>query len=206
VEGQPLAANALRLAEALEFLGAPLPPDARRNLQAAARAQDARRIQALLDPRVLLVVTLNPEVRVKVSRGAGPAILQQGGFTPVLVKVLNASTATQSLHIVSPQAGPVYAGVAALSMQRQRQEKLRLNENVERRSDRFLDLELFTDPPMTPQLSGLPVEYVIALIYSQEPGKREATIGFHVGEGTTWVALTTPHPPRACWRRTCFAR
>lgn len=184
VEGQPLAANALRLAEALEYLGAPLPPAALRNLQAAARARDAERIQALLDARALLTVTLNPEVRVKVTRGAAPAVLQQGGFTPVLVKVLNGSTATQTLHIVSPQSGPVYAGVTPLSMQRQRQEKLRVNENVERRSDRFLDVELFTDPPMSPRLSGLAVEYVVALIYSHEAGKREATIGFHVGEGT----------------------
>ena len=34
------------------------------------------------------------------------------------------------------------------------------------------------------KLSGLEVEYAVALIYSQESGKREATIEFDVGAGT----------------------
>jgi hypothetical protein len=184
VEGQPLAANVQRLQQALEFLGAPLPKETQAALETAGSARDSRKIQELLDPSVLLVVRLNPEVRVKVSRGPAPAVLQQGGFTPVLIKVLNQSTTTQPLRIDSPQSGPVYAGVAPLSMTRQKQEHLRVNENVARRTDRFLDLEMFASPPMTASLSGLEVEYAIALIYSSEPGKREATISFNVGEGT----------------------
>jgi hypothetical protein len=43
---------------------------------------------------------------------------------------------------------------------------------------------MVTAQPMTPNLSGLRVEYALALIYSSEPGKREATIGFDVGQGT----------------------
>ena len=42
---------------------------------------------------------------------------------------------------------------------------------------------MFTAPPLTEDLSGLGVEYAIALIYSSEAGKREATIGFDVGQG-----------------------
>ena len=42
---------------------------------------------------------------------------------------------------------------------------------------------MFTAPPMTADLSGLKVEYAVALIYSTEAGKREATIGFDVGQG-----------------------
>ena len=37
---------------------------------------------------------------------------------------------------------------------------------------------------MTATLSGLQVEYAIALIYSSEAGRREATISFDVGQGT----------------------
>ena len=43
---------------------------------------------------------------------------------------------------------------------------------------------MFTSQPMTANLSGLRVEYALALIYSSEAGKREATIGFDVGQGT----------------------
>ena len=60
--------------------------------------------------------------------------------------------------------------------------------------NRFLDVEMFTSNPMTEKLSGLKVEYAIALIHSSQAGKdkdgkpavgkREATIFFDVGQGT----------------------
>ncbi len=183
-EGQPLAANVQRLVQALDLLGAPLPAATNKALAVAIAKQDANELQRLLDPNVLVIVSLNPEVRVKAARGFAAAKLQQAGYTPVLLKVLNDSTATKPLHITSPQAGPVYAGVAKLSMDRQRQQKLRENENIAGRNDRFLDAELFISPPMTDRLSGLRVEYVIALLYSSEAGKHEATLAFDVGEGT----------------------
>jgi EF hand len=183
VEGQPLASNVQRLIQALDFLGAPLPVETTHALQAAGRARDARKIQQLLDRHVLFVVRLNPEARVKVTRGPAPADLQQSGFTPFLVKVINESAVTQPLKITSPQSGSVYAGVAKLSMERQRQEHLRENENVNR-EDRFLQVEMFSSPPMTPNLSGLRVEYALALVYSSEAGEREAILGFDVGQGS----------------------
>src|SRR5262245_5709149 len=61
VEGQPLAANVTRLLDALQFLGAPLPEATAKSLRTAARARDARKIQQLLDPQVLLHVAINPE-------------------------------------------------------------------------------------------------------------------------------------------------
>jgi hypothetical protein len=183
-EGQPLAANVQRVLETFALLGRPLERDLHRALTDACRARDASRIQSLIDPQALLVASLNPEVRVKLARGPAPAVLQQGGYTPVLIKVINHSTTTAPLNLSSPQAGPVYAGVAKLSMERQRQEHLRVNENTDARDDRFLDLEVFARPPMTPQLSGLEVEYVIALLYSSEAGRREATLVCDVGQGT----------------------
>src|SRR5207253_3677262 len=73
VEGQPLAANAARVAQALEFLGTPLPEKTAAALKEAGAGRDAGRIQALLDPQALFVVTINPETRVKVERGPGRA-------------------------------------------------------------------------------------------------------------------------------------
>jgi len=180
VEGQPLASNVQRLIQALEFLGAPLPVETTKALQVAGH--DGLRIQQLLDRQVLLVVRLNPEARVKVTRGPAPAALQQSGFTPFLVKVVNESTATQPLRIASPQSGPVYAGVAKLSMEREHQEHLRVNENA-RQDNRFLQVEMFSSPPMTSNLSGLKVEYALALIYSSEAGQREAILSFDIGQG-----------------------
>ncbi len=182
VEAQPLASNAQRLIQALEFLGAPLPVQTVTALQAASQAQDSARIQQLLDQKVLFLVGVNPEARVKAVRGPAQAVLQQSGFTPFLIKVVNESAITQALRITSPQSGPVYAGVAKLSMERERQEQLRENENVNR-DNRFLQVEMFSSPPMTSQLSGLRVEYAVALIYSSEAGQREAIFSFDLGQG-----------------------
>ena len=184
VEGQPLAANIARLGEALEYLGAPLPAALRAELAKAGAARDANRLQELLDAHALVGVHINPEVRVKVARGPAPATLQQAGYTPVIVKIVNESGGTPRLRLSSPQAGPVYAGMTKLAGDRMQQQHLRENENVGGRTDRFLEVEMFQAPPMTANLSGLGVEYAIALIYSSEAGPREATLTFDAGQGT----------------------
>src|SRR5262245_15221205 len=86
VEGQPLAANVERVVRALDMVGTPLPGDLTAALAKAGASRDAIAQQELLDPHVLLVVTINPEERVKVGRGPALAVLQQGSYTPVLVK------------------------------------------------------------------------------------------------------------------------
>src|SRR5256885_10920911 len=183
VEPQPLSANIPRLLQALQFLGTPFSGNTIQQVEAAAQALDADRLQDLLDPHVLLVVTINPESRVKVQRGPAEARLQQAGFTPVLVKVINQSTLTRELRLASPQAGQVYAGMSQLSAERMQRTQLQETLDQSAVPGRFLELEMYSRPPMTPNLSGLAAEYAIALIYSSESGRREATIGFEVGQG-----------------------
>ena len=130
---------------------------------------------------------------MKVARGPATAVLQQAGYTPVLVKVVNESRGTQRLRISSPQSGPVYAGMAKLSGDRMQQQHLRENENVERRTDRFLEVEMFTAPPMTANLSGLEVEYAIALIYRARPGSARRRSG-----STSGRARRTSASARKC--------
>src|SRR5258706_7869255 len=155
VEGQPLAANIARLSEALDYLGAPLPAELRAELAKAGEARDANRLQELLDPRVLVGVHINPEARVKAARGPGPANLQQAGYTAVIVKIVNESGGTQRLRIGSPQAGPGYAGMTKLAGGRMQQQPLRENQNTERRTGRFFEVEMFNAPPTTAHLGGL---------------------------------------------------
>jgi hypothetical protein len=170
VEGQPVAENAKRLIQAMQFLGTPFPETVARDLNAAIQTKDAVKIQQVVDPHVLVAISMSPEARVKAARGPGKAELQQAGYTPVLLKIHNESTVTKQLNIASPQAGPIFSGGRAGS------EKGDL--------DRFLDVEMFRKPPMTTNLSGLEVEYAIALIASSEAGKREVTLKFDIGQGT----------------------
>ncbi len=133
---------------------------------------------------MLLTVTINPEERVKVGRGPARAVLQQGGYTPVLIKVVNEAATTKALRVTSPQSGLVVAGAAGLSMARQDQRSLTKGEVRGGAPGRFLQAEMVTASPMTASLSGLRVEYALAMLYSSEAGRREATIGFDVGQGT----------------------
>lgn len=193
-EGQPLAANVTRLLEALDFLGSPLSPQTANRLEPAIEAQDAARIQEILDDELLFLVNINPEVRVKVRRGPAAPLPYQGGYRPFLVKIVNESSSTQTLRIQSPQAGQVYGGMTPLSASRIQRESL--NETADPTGDprRFLDLEMYQDPPMTSGLSGLEVEYAIALIYGRDAGKREATIVFDVGQGTQDIGFRAEAP------------
>src|SRR5262249_7269066 len=80
------------------------------------------------------------------------------------------STAKKVLRIGSPQSGPVYAGG--------------WEKPGKADTGRFLQVEMFTTSPMTANLSGLKVEYALALVYSSESGKREATLTFDASQGT----------------------
>src|SRR3954466_7230454 len=79
---QPLAAQAARVADALDKLGAPLAPEDRQALDSAAKESDAAKgvaaIERVLDPHCLLLVQVNPESRVKVARGPAEAELVEG--------------------------------------------------------------------------------------------------------------------------------
>lgn len=184
VDGQPLGSNARRLLDSLAFLGAPVDAELRQAVEVAARERDAAALQRALDPRVLASVWVNPEYRVRVERGPGPAILRQGAYTPVILKVYNDSSLTRALRIRSPQAGPVYAGASLGILERQAQTELNRDENTENATDRFLEVEVYDRPPMTARLSGLSVEYVLALVYSHEAGRREAILRMDLGQGT----------------------
>ena len=181
VEGQPLASNTRRLIQAFEFLGEPFTIP---GLNAAIAKHDAKQLQELLDQRVWFTVSINPEYRVKTAATSPRFKLQQNGYTAALVKVINESDTTPRLAMTSPQSGAVYGGAFKFTMLRMQQTELVANQNTNRSSDRFLDLEIYSSPPMSDQLNGLAVEYKIALLYASEPGKREAVIGFNIGQGT----------------------
>lgn len=169
VEGQPLAANVSRLLEAFESLGVP-PAIDRPAVQNAIKLRDSRKLQQLLDSQVQVQVSINPESRVKAARGPANVALQQGGYVPVLIKIINEAGVTKALQVSSPQAGPIFSGGAA--------------GNARADKARFLDVEMYTKQPLTAMLSGLKVEYALALVHSSEAGTREATLAFDVGQGT----------------------
>ena len=169
VDAQPISAQVRRLLEATGALGAALSPADREALVAAMKAPEvsvSEKVQEILDPKCLYVVHINPEMRVKVAAGPMKGELDQGGWRVFLVKVLNEAGTTAPLRAVSPNAR-------------------RLHESPpEDVPDRWLDLEMYDKPPMTPTLSGLAVEYRLLQLYSRDAGQRDARMSFNVGQGT----------------------
>ena len=183
-DSQPLAVQAERIEQAFELLGNPLPKPVRDELSAARRTDDATKLEQLLDQQATCIVTINPESRVKVTLGHQPPRLQQAGYVPWLVKIVNQGAVQAPLQVTSPQAGPSYSGVALLSMQRQDQLPLRENEPKADGPRRFLHMEWFEQAPMARVPSGAAKEFGILLVYSSDTGRREAMLEFSVGSGT----------------------
>jgi hypothetical protein len=135
VEGQLLGQNVNPMLQALEFLGAPLPPDTARALNAASKERGAAKLQKLLDAHVLAAFASvpRPASRRRATRGrprAGRlrAVRAQGGrrerrHRPPAHRQLASRVGLQR-PVEEKAAGPVS-------------------------KNHFLDVEVYTKPPMT---------------------------------------------------------
>jgi hypothetical protein len=181
VEAQPLKSQVKRVAEALELLGEPLTTAQQMALDKAIAEMNAdeavEAIQKVLDQRCLAGVDINPESRVKVARGPAAAHLVEQGWRVFLVKVHNEGGVTAELRATSPNAAPMLTRSTG-SPDPKPTVKLADVPN------RWMDIQVFNNQPLVAKLSGLELEYRVISIYSRDKGKREATIGFNVGQGT----------------------
>ena len=138
---QPLVAQVTRLIAAAEYLGAPLPPDHQRELEAAFKMTNEESavtsIQRVLDCHCLVGVEINPEMRVKVAPGPARPELVEHGWRQFLVKVHNQAGTTAVLRGISSQARRLAGAMA---------DELR---------NLWLDLQMFDSQPLTRTLSGL---------------------------------------------------
>lgn len=178
---QPLAQQVRRIAEALDYLGQPFPPAVQQRINSAIANRDegtaVAQLEALLDQYALVKVDINPESRVKVEQGAAKPELAQAGTRLFLVKVLNAGHVTAPLEVESPNSGKVY-----IRSDSDPAPPIRLTPAEAK--NRWADISLYRQPPMTPRLSGLGLEYLILEVYSRDAGQREAKISFNAGQGT----------------------
>lgn len=169
VEWQPLVSQVKRLVEAMDYLGMPVDPVVRRNLSRAMEEpgfESIRLVQDTLDPLCLAEIHINPESRVKVAEGAVKKQLVHNGWRQFLVRVHNQAGVTAALEAGSPNARRL-AGVPEKEVPHQ-----------------WMQMQMFNSQPLKKTLSGLELEYRIIQIYSRDEGKREARIGFNVGQGT----------------------
>ena len=180
VEPQPLLAQAIRLQEALSFLGSPLPAsDAAKlkRLQEKKPGDDIlKSIQDILDPYCIAFINIDRQQKITTARAAAKPKLVKSGWKSFLVKVHNEAGAAGRLEVHSPQAEPVLH--IASGQPRVKKENILSHSDV---ISRFLELSIYRNRPLQPELSGLELEYVVLQIYSREEGMREAEISFYMG-------------------------
>ncbi|HSB94215.1 MAG TPA: CehA/McbA family metallohydrolase, partial [Flavitalea sp.] len=185
VEPQPLVAQAARLNQALNFLGSSLSKHdgdlIRRLQQEKPSAEISGIIQQILDPYCIAYVNINPEARVKVTRGPAAALLLQGGWTTFLVKVHNEAGVNSTLQVESPQARPVLHMSMYPFAPHPSKDKLLSAGDI---ANRFLEVQMYRNAPMLSRLSGLNLEYTVVQIYCKDSGRREAGLAFNIGPGT----------------------
>lgn len=183
IEPQPLLAQAIRLNEALSFLGSSLSAKDQQRLMALRdeplTPKITKDIQEILDPYCLAMININPEARVKVARGPAAAKLNQSGWVSFLVKVNNEAGVAAQLQAESPNAAPpLHVSTFAPQV------KVKNILTPGQVANRFLEMEMYRNRPLLPNLSGLKLEYAVLQIYSKDAGQREAEIGFNIGQGT----------------------
>jgi hypothetical protein len=175
---QPLAQQVRQIENALSYLGQPFSePDVQR-INAAIGLQDesaaVTELERVLDQYALVVVAINAESRVKVEPGLAKPELVEKGTRIFLVKVLNGAGVTSQLQVQSENSGPVYGWLEAA-------DRGITPEDVKQR---WADISLYDQNPMSERLSGLPVEYRILEVYSRDTGQRSAKLSFSAGQGT----------------------
>ena len=191
VEFQPFASATQRLIEALDYLGSPLSEDDLSAIEKALVSEDHQQavidIQKTLDVHCLAGVNINPESRVKVMEGPVNKELMQQGWRTFLVKVHNEAAVTAPLVAESENAAPLYKRSSGRPDPEMTVPKSEIPH-------RFLDIEVYTNPPLKASLSGLALEYRIVQLYSRDAGKREAMLGFNIGQGTQDIGFRSEVP------------
>src|SRR6266850_7095123 len=151
VEWQPLAAKVNRLIETTDYLGSPFSTYDKHAIETALKESSAKKLQEILDRHCLFLVSINPEMRVKVAAGPAKPELVEQGWRQFLVKVINDSGTTAALQAVSPNAVSVYSdegggpkGSASDQFYRENGRGLSLADNA----DLWLELKSFVAQPL----------------------------------------------------------
>jgi hypothetical protein len=177
VELQPLASQAQRIADALDFLGSPLSLEEKQTLSAAATnsAKDpgVALIQEILDKHCLAGIHLRSATDLSVRSGPAAAELAEQGWRIFLVKVENSGgIADVQLKAESPNALPLVRSSSGNPDPKM--------TSVGEVASRFLDLVMYDSQPLVRTLSGLELEYRILQVHCRDAGRKLAHLGFGI--------------------------
>jgi hypothetical protein len=168
IEWAPFRDHCRQLLRTLDKTTSPLPDQTVRELTTLLqrnpddRSSASAAVQKLLDAHCSIAVNINPESRVKATRGPADVLLRQDQHALALLKIHNDGGVRHALRVYGPE----------------------LIRDGEGGSGRWLEAGLVTGTPFVPELTGQRVEYRLLRLTPRQSGKREATFQFDVGQGT----------------------
>ncbi len=178
VEPQPLLAQAIRLNDALVYMGNSMAAkDQQRLLDLPAQAlteQTVVEVQEIFDAYCFALVHIDKNGKVKASLGNAPVQLFKNGWSSFLVKVINDAGTKDTLTVNSPDAHETIHNplrVAHFDYNRLK---------AERNPDKFLEVQMFHARPLWPSLSGLKLEYAVVQLYCTREGTINTTLDFNL--------------------------
>jgi hypothetical protein len=189
---QPFSFRIKALVQTLDYLGEPISAADQTTINKAIEKNDTAAFGAInnvLGKYCLFDIQINPESRVKVTKGLAKPDLLQDGWRTFLIKVTNQAGITANLEAASPQAqrdydgGEKIYGMAGMNM----------GTTVTKQdiADRWLAMQRYTDAPMQSALSGMETDYFIIQLYSRDAGNRAAKFSFNCGQGTQDVGFNS---------------
>ncbi|MBX3253748.1 MAG: CehA/McbA family metallohydrolase [Chitinophagaceae bacterium] len=183
-QAQPFIAHAVRIKDALEYIGSALSPEDAKKVEDIRHdvftGKSVALIQEILDPYCIALLHIDSAAQVKVAKGQAAPKLMQGGWKSFLVKVKNEGHVTRVLEVESPSARSPYHrwdfGIHA-------------NDTITREeaANRFLDAQMYTGSTISEHLSGMAIEYAIVQLYSKVAGTLDVELGFSIDTGTSKI-------------------
>jgi hypothetical protein len=175
--------NAQAIEESMAYLNSPLSQKVRESIASLARqpitleAKITSAVEQLLDPYCIATVKITSDGRVEVSTKISKYALQQSGWTNYLVKIENKAAYAGRLKVQSPNAEALF--VETRDETSMRPEEMLTKQQLQ---ERYLAVNLYRNTPLSPTLSGNPVEYAILQLYTKRSGSLQADIDFFIGD------------------------
>ncbi len=139
----------------------------RKRLGQALADRDRSAVRDALTNQILLAVWINPESRVKVARGKGPAELVQGREGVFLIEVANDAGAKGQMRL-RISSGPDTAGL--------------------------FTADLVRKGAVGDRLDGTSLQYLLVTVRCREAGRREAVFLLDAGQGTQDLGFRSEIP------------
>ncbi len=178
VEPQPLLAQAIRLNDALKYMGNSMSSnDEQRLLDLSSQPlneETVLNIQQILDAYCLTLIKIDGNGNINTSLGNAPMRLYKNGWSSFLVKVINEAGTKDTITVSCPDAKETIHN--PLRVAHFDYKKLKQQQDP----SKYMEVQMFHARPLRPELTGLKLEYAVVQLYTNKSGSVNTSLHFNL--------------------------